>query len=153
MTPAVIITIAIICSITLIAITLIISRVVDKLNKPSDDAVIKRELELEELSTRLENFQIDFSKTYLEYIQYICGQVSIIKFREFRDTHDISKATKKQIADVAQDVANNVKDAMQFEKIDFTHTKFTEKYLQDLIIQTVIINIKNLTDNAINNME
>lgn len=133
--------------------TVIIVRAIGQLNttniKKLEDQIHSNRL----LMIQLQEHRIDFSKHYIEYLKFLVAQTAVMEFKQFQDTHDIRTATKSQVAQVVDQTARKTKNAIQFEKIDFNNAMFTQRYLDDLIINAAMMNIKKLLENAVNNYE
>ena len=86
----------------------------------------------------------------LDFIRMISNQIAIIHFRNFIDSHDISKVTKANIRDLVEDTATNIKNSINIDDIDFVDMLITEEFLDEYIINIASITIKDLLNKSLN---
>ena len=95
----------------------------------------------------------EYSNKILEYIRMLVGQIAMIKFRTYEDGHQFDKTTKANIEKLITEIANSVHESLNRANISFDDTLFKEDFLNDYIIQTTIIVIKDMLEKAVDNYE
>ena len=85
----------------------------------------------------------------LNFIRMISSQIAMIQFRNFIDSHDISKVTKANIRDLVEDTATNIKNSLNIDDIDFADMLITEEFLDEYIINVASITIKDLLNKSL----
>ena len=112
------------------------------------------ESKFSELYSRLKNennrIETEYSEKMLEFAKMLTTQVSILKFKEFIDSHDISKVNRIHIKELASTVAEYVHASINISNIDFNETLFTKEFYEKYIIDTSFNTIKSLLDRVIN---
>lgn len=112
------------------------------------------ESKFSELYSRLKNennrIETEYSEKMLEFAKMLTTQVSILMFKEFIDSHDISKITRINIKELASTVAEYVHASINISNIDFNETLFTKEFYEKYIIDTSFNTIKSLLDRVIN---
>lgn len=112
------------------------------------------ESKFSELYSRLKNennrIETEYSEKMLEFAKMLTTQVSILMFKEFIDSHDISKITRINIKELSSTVAEYVHASINISNIDFNETLFTKEFYEKYIIDTSFNTIKSLLDRVIN---
>ena len=94
----------------------------------------------------------EYSDKMLEFVKMFIGQIAVLKFRTFVDSHNLGKITKANIQKLVAEVADTVHKSINIDKIDFEDTLFTKDFYEKYIIETSVIMIKELLDKTkINN--
>lgn len=118
-------------------------------------AVYNNEQELLELRKQQamyikEKQRLEYSDQMVEFIKKFIGQIVVIKFRTFKDGRDIAKLTEQQIKNLINEIALEVKEYLiAFRFNDPTIMVFSEKYYNVLIVNTIVMLVKDLTDKSI----
>ena len=93
--------------------------------------------------------KLDYSEHVLKIVRDISIQTSVLMFRSFSDSHDLSKITKAQIQTLVTDTADRVNESLVFDTIDFESTVFTKEYVELIIVESVVNSIKDLLNKAV----
>lgn len=114
---------------------------------------LKNEIEYQRLENENKNKTVEYSNKVLELIRSIVGQIAVLKFRTFQDTHDMTKITKANIEALVKDVAEMANKSLNMNNIFLEDTFFTKEFVEKYIVETAIIIIKQMTDKAVNEMQ
>lgn len=79
-------------------------------------------------------------------ILHIVSNVVILKWREYEDSHNMSRITRAQVSELVKECAKTIKDVIDIETIDFDTILCTSEYIDFLIVNSVIFNIKKMLD-------
>lgn len=92
------------------------------------------------LDIKIEKEKLNYSKNLLEYLKSFIANVTIIKFREFVDNHDITKSTSQQYKNLIREIAETVKSSINVESKTILNDDAVDKF----IVDNVIMYIKDL---------
>ena len=90
--------------------------------------------------------QISYSENILNIIKKVVGEVLVLKFRTFRDTHDMLKVTRANLMTLAEEIAMDVKESLD---IDLGDTIFRETFVDQYIVDTSFAMTKQLFEDNI----
>lgn len=114
------------------------------------------EMENEELKTEHSHdftFKANLSDRLIEFIDKTCAKIAIIKFQEFKDSHDMTKVTEANVKSLIESIANDVHLAMDISIDDLDESLYKADFIEKYIIDTCIMNAKSLLNEYINNIE
>lgn len=114
---------------------------------------IENEIEYRSIRKENQNKTVEYSNQVLEFVRSIVGQVAVLKFRTFTDTHDLTKITKAHLQPLVTDVATMVKDSINIENISIGEALFTKDFYEKYIIETSVIMIKQMWETAIEDQD
>ena len=93
--------------------------------------------------------KIKYTDELLEFIRKLSIQLSVIKFKEFIDEHEIDKITKSQIQKLVTETASMVNSSFSKDPIDFDNLLVSREFLDEYIVQTSIMAIKDLLERSV----
>ena len=99
------------------------------------------------------NKTVEYSNKVLELIRSIVGQIAVLKFRTFQDTHDMEKVTKANVETLVSDVAKMANKSLNMNNIFLDDTFFTKEFVEQYIVETSVILIKQMMDKAVTEMK
>lgn len=105
--------------------------------------------ENEKLKKDIESERSKYSEDILKYVRTFTTQITILKFREFIDTHDIEKVNEANIKGLVEDVARNVHDSIKEDRILFDELLFTKLFYESYIIDITVSTIKDLLNKSV----
>lgn len=94
---------------------------------------------------------VDYSNKLLDYIKIFVAQVASIKFRNFIDTHDITKINKTIVGGLIEEIAIEVKNSINDNNVIFQDALFTKEFYDGFIVQSTTIIVKDLLEKVIEN--
>jgi sulfur relay (sulfurtransferase) DsrC/TusE family protein len=113
----------------------------NKINKRHAEILKSLELELEPtVEDHLRNLK--YSNKLLEFIKMIVGTITVLKFRSFKDSHDMTKITKSNVQDLVKEIAESSYTSIELESIDFECLNFTKEFYEQYIVDTAVIYVK-----------
>ena len=107
------------------------------------------EVEVSRMASDNKLRMVEYSNQLLELVRSIIGQVAVLKFRTFQDTHDMHKVTKTQVEALAKDVAMTANRSLNENHISFDVTFFTKEFYEEYVVDTSIILVKQMIDNFV----
>lgn len=110
---------------------------------------LKNDIEYRRLDNENKNKTVEYSNNILELIRSIVGQIAVIKFRTFRDSHDMTKITESNVKALTREVAEMANRSLNMNNIFFKDTFFTEEFYKKYIIETSIILVKQMVEKKI----
>lgn len=113
---------------------------------------LKNDIEYRRLENENKNKTVEYSNRVLELIRSIVGQIAVIKFRTFQDTHDMNKITKANVEALVKSVAEMANESLNMNNIFFKDTFFTKHFYERYIVETSVILIKQMVDKAISEL-
>jgi hypothetical protein len=114
---------------------------------------LEKEIEYRRLETENKNKTVEYSNKVLELIRSIVGQIAVLKFRTFQDTHEMDKVTKENAKGLVDDVAKMAKNSLNMNNIFLDDTFFTQEFVEQYIVETSVILIKQMMDKSVNELE
>ena len=114
---------------------------------------LENEIEYQRLENENKNKTVEYSNKVLELIRSIVGQIAVLKFRTFKDTHDMEKVTKANVEGLVKDVANMANKSLNMNNIFLDDTFFTKEFVEQYIVETSVILIKQMMDKAVSEMK
>lgn len=114
--------------------------------------------DFKDLNERLRRENEDLSKKQSEdllpYLQNVTMQITIIKFREYIDSHDMSMITRENIKRLASDICVEVNNVIRKDKLEemANDTLLTNEFYNIFIIHTCINSVKRLVEQEIENI-
>ena len=106
---------------------------------------LENEIEYQRLENENKNKTVEYSNKVLELIRSIVGQIAVLKFRTFKDTHDMEKVTKANVEGLVKDVANMANKSLNMNNIFLDDTFFTKEFVEQYIVETSVILIKQIS--------
>lgn len=92
---------------------------------------------------------IDYSERILDFIKEFSIELCVIKFRGFADNHDMEKVTKVHLENLIQECAKEVNNSLVEGAINYDHLLYNKEFIDNYIIQTVMIAMKDLLNKSI----
>lgn len=92
---------------------------------------------------------VKYSDEILKYFRVFTTQISMIKFQEFLDSHDVKKITESNVKNLINDICKTVNESINRRKIVFDDALFTEGFLNQYIIQITITTVKDLVAKSV----
>lgn len=114
---------------------------------------LENDIQYRRLESENKNKTVEYSNKVLELIRSIIGQIAVLKFRTFQDTHEMDKVTKANVEGLVKDVAQMANNSLNMNNIFLDDTFFTKEFVEKYIIETSIILIKQMTDKAVAEMK
>lgn len=114
---------------------------------------LENDIEYRRLEVENKNKTVEYSNKVLELIRSIVGQIAVLKFRTFQDTHDMSKVTKTNVEGLVKEVAGMANNSLNMNNIFLDDTFFTKEFYEKYIVETSIILIKQMVDKAITELD
>lgn len=114
---------------------------------------LKKEIVYRQLETENKNKTVEYSNKVLELIRSIVGQIAVLKFRTFRDGRDMSKVTKANVEELVKDIAHMANNSLNMDNIFLDDTFFTKEFVENYIVETTVILVKQMMEKEFNNME
>lgn len=107
-----------------------------------------RQTESENLSWR-----ITYTKQTLDFLKELCQQTTLLKFRDFIDTHEIDKTTRSNYASLVDVSATTVHQSLQQDKIDPEQLLVSSEYLDNYIIELCSLTVRDLLSKTVVEVE
>ena len=111
---------------------------------------LQNDIEYRQIENENKNKTVEYSNKVLELVRSIVGQIAVLKFRTFQDSHDMSKITTTNTKALVDDVAMMAKRSLNMNNIFLDDTFFTKEFIENYIIETSIILIKQMVEKAAN---
>lgn len=95
--------------------------------------------------------QLEYSDQFMAFLKNVIGQIVVIRFRTFKDSRDLEKLTEQQIKNLIVDIAEETNEYLR-QSFDFTDKSvmlFNEKFYNVMIVNTIIIMVKELTGKSV----
>jgi len=110
---------------------------------------LAKDIEYAELESENKTGIIEYSERLLGMVRMVVGQICVLKFRTFKDTHDMTKVTKTQIEALVKDVAETANKSLNSDSIQFEITSFTREFYESYVVETSIILMKDQLDREV----
>ena len=94
--------------------------------------------------------RIEYTEKMMEFIRQFTIQISVIRYRQFLDEHELDKITKSQIQKLVTETATAVNESFSQEPIKYDELLLTKDFVNTYIIQTSILAIKDLLEKSVN---
>lgn len=107
--------------------------------------------EYNKIGYQLSTMESDYSDKILKYIREFTAMLTMFMFNEFIDGHDVEKINKAQIQNLISEISNMAYKSINMDLIQFDRLLFTKPYLETYIINTIVNDVKNLWNKAVNN--
>ena len=114
---------------------------------------LQNDIEYKRLESENKNKTVEYSNKVLELIRSIIGQIAVLKFRTFEDTHEMTKVTKANVEGLIKEVAEMANTSLNMNNIFLGDTFFTKAFYEKYIVETSIILIKQMVAKAVNELE
>lgn len=111
---------------------------------------LRNDIEYRQIENENKNKTVEYSNKVLELVRSIVGQIAVLKFRTFQDSHDMSKITTTNTKALVDDVARMAKRSLNMNNIFLDDTFFTKEFIENYIVETSIILIKQMIEKAAN---
>lgn len=111
---------------------------------------LQNDIEYRQIENENKNKTVEYSNKVLELVRSIVGQIAVLKFRTFQDSHDMSKITTTNTKALVDDVARMAKRSLNMNNIFLDDTFFTKEFIENYIVETSIILIKQMIEKAAN---
>lgn len=114
---------------------------------------LENDIEYRRLESENKNKTVEYSNKVLELIRSIVGQIAVLKFRTFKDNHDMTKITIANVETLVSDVAKMANNSLNMNNIFLDDTFFTKQFVEQYIVETAIIFIKEMIDKSIGEID
>lgn len=94
---------------------------------------------------------VEYSDRTLEFIREYCVQVSVLKYREFIDGHELDKITRTQLQNLVTATVKFINESIVRDHINFDRMLYTSEFVDNYIIHTVMSTSKNLLAKSVDN--
>lgn len=91
---------------------------------------------------------VEYSKSTLEFIRDFCIQISVYKFKDFMDGHKIEMVTEMILKGLIKEICEFININLNYDVIIYGYSLYTKSYIENYIIETVVVTIKELFDKA-----
>lgn len=107
-----------------------------------------REMELKnkEIERTQKDQSIEYSRNLMKYLREFIGQIAVIKFKAFIDSHKMDKITEINIKKLIDDIATTTNKSINRSNILFDNTIITEEFYESYVIETTIILVKEMLE-------
>lgn len=107
-----------------------------------------REMELQnkEIERTQKDQSIEYSRNLMKYLMEFIGQIAVIKFKAFIDSHKMDKITEINIKKLIDDIATTTNKSINRSNILFDNTIITEEFYESYVIETTIILVKEMLE-------
>lgn len=107
-----------------------------------------REMELQnkEIEKTQKDQSIEYSRNLMKYLREFIGQITVIKFKAFIDSHKMDKITEINIKKLIDDIATTTNKSINRSNILFDNTIITEEFYESYVIETTIILVKEMLE-------
>ena len=82
----------------------------------------------------------------MKYLREFIGQIAVIKFKAFIDSHKMDKITEINIKKLIDDIATTTNKSINRSNILFDNTIITEEFYESYVIETTIILVKEMLE-------
>lgn len=96
-------------------------------------------------------YPIEYTEAVLKFIKTFVMHISIIHYNVFIDSHDPDKINRTQIQHLVEDTAKDINGYIKSDIIEYDKLLVTKNFIDEYVIQTTIIAIKDLLNKTINN--
>lgn len=90
-----------------------------------------------------------YSQDILQYVKMFTIQITLLRFREYADTHHIEKTTKENTKNLIEEISNEVNESINLTQINFEEMLFTEQFVEKFIVSTAIDTVKKLLSDEV----
>ena len=107
-----------------------------------------REMELQnqEIEKIQKDQSIEYSRNLMKYLREFIGQITVIKFKTFIDSHNMDKITEINIKKLIDDIATTTNNSINRSNILFDNTIITKEFYESYIVETAIILVKEMLE-------
>lgn len=96
--------------------------------------------------------KVKYSNELIIYIQKITREIALMKFNEFKDSHNLEKINITNMKDVVEMVAKEINESFDKQYPDFEYLLFKEKFFNKYITYYTIYVCKKLIEEEIEEM-
>lgn len=96
-------------------------------------------------------YPIEYTEAVLKFVKTLVMHMSIIHYNVFIDSHDPDKINRTQIQHLVEDTAKDINGYIKSDIIKYDKLLVTKNFIDEYVIQTTIIAIKDLLNKTINN--
>ena len=114
---------------------------------------LRNDIEYRKLESENKNKTVEYSNKVLELIRSIIGQIAVIKFKNFQDKHEMTKVTEANVKALVNEVATMAYGSLNMENIFLEDTFFTKEFMEQYIVDTTVILIKQMMEKTINDID
>lgn len=97
--------------------------------------------------------RIEDSLKLTNFIKEIASQMVVLKFKTFKDNHDILKVSEESVKNLVREIAIDVRKSIKYYEIDFDSLILSQQFYDEYIVNTVVMLTKNILDKTINEYE
>lgn len=107
-----------------------------------------REMELQnqEIEKIQKDQSIEYSRNLMKYLREFIGQITVIKFKTFIDSHNMDKITEINIKKLIDDIATTTNNSINRSNILFDNTIITKEFYESYIVETAIMLVKEMLE-------
>lgn len=140
-----------------IIIILLIIEIILIITSPFICILIMNKISNKKIEKSVKDYEEMFNYTdrVLSFIRNIVSDITVIRYREFKNNHALELTTKPNVSSLISDVANESRNALHQNFKDITSDKIlvTDQYLDEYLVQTALINVQNVVEKDINEMK
>jgi hypothetical protein len=103
---------------------------------------LKNEIEYHKISFENKNKTTEYSTQLLELIRTIVAQIAVVKYRNFRDSNDMSKITEAMIKNLIKDIAKTARTSLNLENMLWGDTLFKREFIENYIVDMTVLLVK-----------
>lgn len=104
------------------------------------------EMKIQEIEESRKEKSIEYSNNIMKYIREFIAQIATLQFKTFVDGHNMNKITEANIKKLVQDIAEEVKTALNEVNILFDNMLFTKDFYDKYIVETTVITVKTMLE-------
>lgn len=106
----------------------------------------KMELQNQEIEKIQKDQSIEYSRNLMKYLREFIGQITVIKFKTFIDSHNMDKITEINIKKLIDDIATTTNNSINRSNILFDNTIITKEFYESYIVETAIMLVKEMLE-------
>jgi hypothetical protein len=110
---------------------------------------LQNDIDYRRLESENKNKTVEYSNKVLELLRSIVGQIAVLKFRSFEDSHDMTKITLANVQSLVSDISTMANNSLNMNNIFLDDTFFTRKFVEQYIVETAMILTKEMVDKSI----
>lgn len=145
-----------IAAIILLVVIIVIILIAQYIMQQQDQEIKELKAKIESDNDNIADIDtIEYSQKLIDFIKSLTIEIAILKYKEYIDSHEFEKLQKTHIAQIAEDTAKSVHDAINFDIIDFDDVLYTKEFYESFIIKTSLASVKSLLEKSldVNNNE
>jgi hypothetical protein len=102
-----------------------------------------------ELKYNSDRSRINYTISLMKFLKDFSGEITIMKFHEFRDKVDFTKVNEEKIKRLIEDIATTINSSINWHNISIEESLLNEEFYNTYIVNNTIIIVKELTSKVI----